>query len=96
MGLRPSHQANGTSMAHHVKSAKQAAVELKLIWHASSAFLLSIEVWLIVVAASATVAGFWLAFMADWRAVPAFAGAFGYPVLRVILHQRRLLSWPFM
>ena len=59
-------------------------------------FFLSIETWLMVAVAAATVGGFWLAFMGDLRSLAAFAGAVTYLVLRSVLHAKRILSWPFL
>ena len=33
--------------------------------------------------------------MGDWRCLPAFGFALGYPALRVVLHLARRVSWPF-
>lgn len=82
-------------MPHLMKSAKHAAAEVRQVWRASAAFLLSIELWLMVAAASSMVGGFWLAFMGDWRCLAAFGFALGYPALRVVLHLGRRVSWPF-
>ena len=59
-------------------------------------FFLSIETWLMVAVAAATVGGFWLAFMGDLRSLAAFAGAVAYLALRSVLHAKRILSWPFL
>jgi len=82
-------------MGQHSKSTRAALAELRQVSTASAGFLLSIELWLMVLAASASVGGVWLAFMGDLRCLPAFCFAFGYPALRVLLHLRRLLAWPF-
>ncbi|WP_137173747.1 hypothetical protein [Massilia sp. HP4] len=82
-------------MAHHLKYARQVAAEVRHVRSEVAGFLLSIELWLMVLAAASMVAGFWLAFMGDWRCLQAFGFALGYPVLRVVLHLRRLLAWPF-
>jgi hypothetical protein len=63
---------------------------------AAAPFFLSIELWLMVATAFATVAGVWLTALVDPRCLIAFCFAIGYPALRVALHRKRVLSWPFM
>ncbi|MBB3222704.1 hypothetical protein [Pseudoduganella umbonata] len=63
---------------------------------AAMPFFLSIETWLMVAVAAATVGGFWLAFMGDLRSLLVFGGAVGYLVLRSVLHAKRILGWPFV
>jgi len=87
--------ASETTMAHDLKSAKQVAAEVRHVWREAGGFLRSFELWLMVGAAGSMVGGVWLAFMADWRCLPAFGFAIGYPALRIVLHLRRLVSWPF-
>ena len=82
-------------MGQHTKSRKQARAELRQVWRESADFFVSIELWLMVAAACASVAGVWLAFMGDLRCLPAFGFMIGYPLLRVVLHRKRILSWPF-
>ena len=82
-------------MAHHTKSVNEIAAELRLVWHEASGFLLSIELWLMVLVASSMVGGFWLAFMGEPGCLLAFGFALGYPVLRVVLHLKGRLAWPF-
>jgi len=82
-------------MAHDMKSAKQVAAEVRQVWREAAGFLLSIELWLMVLVAASTVAGFWLAFMGDWRCLLAFGFAAGYLAARIVLHLRRLVAWPF-
>ena len=83
-------------MSHDTKTIRQAVHQLRQAMRASAGFLTSIEVWMMVVVAGATVAGFWLAFMGDARSLLAFAFSWGYLAARVVLHVKRILSWPFM
>lgn len=82
-------------MAHDMKSVREAAAELRQVWGAASGFLLSIELWLMVLVAASMVAGFWLAFMGQPSCLLAFGFALGYPALRIVLHLKRRLAWPF-
>lgn len=86
---------NNTMVGHRMKSACEVAAELRQAWSEASGFLLSIELWLMLLVAASTVAGFWLTFMGDLRCVPAFGFALGYPAARVALHLKRRLAWPF-
>lgn len=75
---------------------REAAAALRHIWREAGGFFLSIELWMMVLLSWVTVAGFWLAYMGDARALPVFGAAIGYVVLRVALHLRRILAWPFL
>jgi len=68
---------------------------LRLIWREAGGFLLSIELWMMVLLSWLTVAGFWLAFLGDPLAIPVFGAAVAYPVIRLRLHLKGILSWPF-
>lgn len=82
-------------MGHDVKTFREAAALAQRAWREASGFFLSIEVWLMVLAAAASVGGFWLALMGDAWSLPACAFGFGYIPLRAVLHARRILAWPF-
>ena len=82
-------------MPNEVKSLRDAALLVLAACRAAAPFFLSIEVWLMVAVAAATVGGFWLAFLGDLRSVLAFGFALGYLVLRPVLHVKRILHWPF-
>lgn len=83
-------------MGHDIKSTREALAELRQVWRASAGFFLSIELWLMVASAAASVAAVWLAFLGDLRCLLAFGAVVGYLALRVILHLKRLLAWPFI
>ncbi|WP_338764288.1 hypothetical protein [Massilia sp. METH4] len=83
-------------MNSEVKTLKDVIVLVLHACRAAAPFFLSIEVWLMVAVAAATVGGFWLAFMGDLRSVLAFVFAIGYLVVRPVLHLKRILSWPFL
>jgi len=82
-------------MVHDTKSVRESAAELRQVWREASAFLLSIELWLMVLVATSMVGGFWLAFMGEPCCLLAFGFALGYPALRVVLHLKGRLAWPF-
>jgi hypothetical protein len=82
-------------MVHDMKSVSEVAAELRQVWRAASGFLLSIELWLMVPVAASMVGGFWLAFMGEPSCLLAFGVALGYPALRIVLHVRGRLAWPF-
>ncbi|QYG03389.1 hypothetical protein KY496_08385 [Massilia sp. NP310] len=82
-------------MVHDMKSVREVAAELRQAWRAASGFLLSIELWLMVLVAASMVAGFWLAFMGQPCCLLAFGVALGYPALRIVLHLKGRLAWPF-
>lgn len=83
-------------MNNETKSLRDAAMLVVAACRAAAPFFLSIEVWLMVAVAVATVGGFWLAFLGDLRSVLAFGFAIGYLVLRPVLHMKRILAWPFL
>ena len=88
--------AGNDIMNTELKSLRDAVALMARACRAAAPFFLSIELWLMVTAAVATVAGVWLTALADPRALVAFAFAGGYPALRVTLHRKRILSWPYM
>ena len=83
-------------MGHDTNSTKEALAELRQVWRESADFFLSIELWLMVASACASVAGVWLAYMGDLRCLLAFGAVLAYLALRVVLHLKRLLAWPFI
>lgn len=83
-------------MGHDIKTFKEACALFQRVWRDASVFFLSIEVWLMVLVAAATVGGAWLAILGDAWSLPAFAFAIGYPVARTVLHLKRILTWPFI
>jgi hypothetical protein len=83
-------------MGHDIKTFREAAALLLRVWRASSSFFFSIELWLMVLVAAATVGGAWLAVMGDGWSLLAFAFAFGYVAARTVLHLKRILAWPFI
>lgn len=75
---------------------REVLAALRHIRREAGGFFLSIELWMMVLLSWVTVAGFWLAYMGDLRALAVFGAAVGYVVLRVVLHRRRVLGWPFL
>lgn len=82
-------------MNTEVKTLRDAIALVLRACRAAAPFFLSIEMWLMVLVAAATVGGFWLAFLGDLRSLLAFGFAAGYLVARPVLHMKRILSWPF-
>lgn len=81
------------------KPVKTPLEALKLIvatWRNAAPFFASIEVWLMVLVAAATVGGVFLAAMGDARSLLAIGFAVGYLVLRPVLHAKGILAWPFL
>ncbi|MDB5791286.1 MAG: hypothetical protein JWQ80_1310 [Massilia sp.] len=83
-------------MRHEIKTLKEAGALTLRVWRESIHFFLSIELWLMVVVAAATVAGVWLAALGDARSLLSFGFAIAYVVTRTILHVKRIVSWPFI
>ncbi len=83
-------------MNNEVKTFREALLLVLHTWRAASAFFLSIELWLMVGVAAATVGGVWLAFMGDASSLLAFGLSIGYVVARTVLHVKRILNWPFI
>lgn len=83
-------------MRHEIKTLKEAGALTLRVWRESIHFFLSIELWLMILVAGATVAGVWLAVMSDARSLLSFGFAIAYVVTRTILHVKRVLSWPFI
>lgn len=83
-------------MNHDIKTVREAATLVRRTWRGAASFFLSLELWLVVLAAGATVGGMFLAVVGDARCLLAFGFAFGYLALRVNLHLRRVLAWPFL
>ena len=87
---------NETTMGHDIKTVKEAVALLLRVWRDAFSFFLSIELWMMVLVAASTVGGAWLAVMGDAWSLSAFAFAIGYVVTRTVLHQKRILAWPFI
>jgi hypothetical protein len=83
-------------MGHDIKTIKEALALIVRVWRQAIHFFLSIELWLMVVVAAATVGGVWLAAMGDARSLLAFGFAIAYVATRTTLHVKRILSWPFI
>jgi hypothetical protein len=83
-------------MNTEVKTFRDAVALILRAWRLSIPFFASIELWLMVLVAVATVGGVWLTALADGRAVLAFGFAIGYVAARVVLHAKRILNWPFI
>lgn len=83
-------------MEKPVKTPREALKLIVETWRRSAGFLASIEVWLMVLVAAATVGGVFLAAMGDVRSLLAIGFAVGYLVLRPVLHAKGILSWPFL
>jgi len=75
---------------------KDIAVLTLRIWREAAAFFLSIELALMLLVAAATVAGVWLAVLHDAGSLLAFGFVIAYVAARIILHAKRILSWPFL
>jgi hypothetical protein len=83
-------------MGHDIKTIKEARALLLQALRAAAPFFLSIELWLMVGVAFATVAGVWLAIMGSAVCLLPIGFAGGYLVTRSVLHAKRILSWPFI
>jgi len=83
-------------MQKPIKTLREAFKVIVDTWRLAAPFFASIEVWLMVLVAAATVGGVFLAAMGDTRALLAIDFAVGYLVLRPVLHVKRILSWPFL
>jgi hypothetical protein len=83
-------------MDHENKNIKQASALVLRAWREAASFFLSVELWLMVLVAFATVGGVWLAAMGDLRCLLAFGFAIAYVTGRSVLHVKRVLAWPFI
>jgi len=83
-------------MGHDIKTFKDAAALLLQVWRAASGFFLSLELWLMLLVATTTVAGFWLAMLGSGWSLLAFGFAFGYLAARTVLHVKGIVHWPFV
>ncbi len=83
-------------MQKPVKTPLEAIKLIIHIWRRSMGFLTSIEVWLMVLVAAATVGGLFLAAMGDARSLLAMGFAVGYLIVRPVLHAKGILGWPFI
>jgi len=77
-------------------SLKDIAALTLRTWRQAAAFFLSIELALMLLVAVATVGGVWLAVMHDLHSLLAFGFAIAYVAVRIRLHVKRVLSWPFI
>jgi small-conductance mechanosensitive channel len=84
------------TMGHDIKTIKEAIAVTLRVWRTASAFFLSIELWLMVLVAVATVSGVFLAFMGSPLSMLAFGFAGAYVATRSVLHAKRILNWPFI
>lgn len=84
------------TMRREIKTFKQAGALTLSVWREAIHFFLSIELWLMVLVAAATVGGVWLAVMGDLRSLLSFGFAIAYVLTRTILHVKRILNWPFI
>lgn len=83
-------------MNHETKTFQDAAAALVHALRASRGFFLSIELWMMVLVAGATVGGAWLALLGNGWSLAVLAFAIGYVPARTVLHARQVLSWPFL
>lgn len=83
-------------MGHNIKSIREALALALRVWREAAAFFLSIELWLMVLVATATVSGVFLAFMGSPLSILAFGFAGTYVAARSVLHAKRILNWPFI
>ena len=79
-----------------ITTLKDACALTLRVWRQASPFFVSIELWLMVLVAGATVGGVWLAALGDGRSLLAFGFAIAYVVTRSVLHVKRILGWPFI
>jgi hypothetical protein len=83
-------------MGHDIKTFQEAVRLFLRTWRTAASFFLSIELWLMVLVAFATVAGVFLAFLGDVRCLLAFGFAGAYLAARSVLHLKRIVAWPFI
>jgi hypothetical protein len=83
-------------MGHDIKTIKEAGALMLRAWREASSFFLSIELWLMVLVAFATVGGVFLAAVGDARCLLPFGFALAYLAARSVLHHKRILAWPFI
>jgi hypothetical protein len=83
-------------MGHDIKTFREAIALMQRVWREAFVFFLSIELWLMVLAAAGTVGGAWLAVLGDAWSLPILVFGFGYIPARMVLHLKRILAWPFI
>jgi hypothetical protein len=83
-------------MGHDIKTFREAATLMLRVWRESSGFFLSIELWLMVLVAGATVGGAFLAVVGSGWSLLAFGFVVAYVATRTTLHMKRILAWPFI
>jgi hypothetical protein len=83
-------------MGHDIKTIKEAGTLVRGTWRKAAPFFLSIELWLVVLVAFATVGGLFLALVGSAVCLMPLGFAAGYLVVRPVLHVKRILAWPFI
>jgi hypothetical protein len=83
-------------MGHDIKTIQEARTLLLRVWHQATPFFLSIELFLMVLVAFATVGGVFLAFLGSALCLLPFGFAAAYLVTRSMLHMKRIVAWPFI
>ena len=82
-------------MEPEVRSLRDLLAQFARACRAASGYFKSIEVWLMIAMAAATVGGVFLAFMGEPSALAAFGIVIAYFTVRPILHVKGILRWPF-
>lgn len=82
-------------MNTRLAAIKSAIALARGIWREASGFLLSIELWLLMLVAASLVAGVFLAFTGDLRSLLLFGFVIAYFTARPVLHVKGILKWPF-
>ncbi|MCD2518441.1 hypothetical protein LQ564_19245 [Massilia sp. G4R7] len=83
-------------MDHYHKIIRDAAASMLQAWREARGFFLSIEVWMMLLVAGASVGGAWLALLGSLWGLALLVFAIGYIPARAVLHARQVLSWPFV
>jgi hypothetical protein len=83
-------------MGHDIKTIQEARTLLLRVWRQATPFFLSIELFLMVLVAFATVGGVFLAFLGSALCLLPFGFAVAYLVTRSMLHMKRIVAWPFI
>jgi hypothetical protein len=83
-------------MGHDIKTIQEARTLLLRVWRQATPFFLSIELFLMVLVAFATVGGVFLAFLGSALCLLPFGFAAAYLVTRSMLHMKRIVAWPFI
>jgi len=80
----------------HDKTVKKAAASVLQAWREARGLFLSIELWMLVFAAGATVGGAWMALLGSTWSLAVLVLAIGYVPARAVLHAKHILSFPFL